>query len=317
MHQYAGVDLGATTVRAVVGTDAGVAGADRRPTPRESGIAVTEAVLDALRAACDDAGVAPKAVAAAGVASFGPLDIAEGVVRNPANLPDAVDTIPLVGPAEKLIDGPVYLHNDATAGVIGERFHADANPEHMVYLTISSGIGAGVVVDGTVLRGWDGNAGEVGHITVDPAGEMRCGCGRRGHWEAYGAGENLPDYARHLHDGEETALPLDSEEFEAADIFAHADSDPLAARVIERMTAWNVQGVAALVHAYAPLVVSVGGAVALNNPEHVVAPLSERIEGEVLTNVPEIRPSALGEDVVVRGALASAMTGGTGDESRL
>jgi len=225
--------------------------------------------------------------------------------------------IPLVGPVEKLIDGPVSLHNDATAGVIGERFHAETNPDDMVYLTISSGIGAGVVVDGTVLGGWDGNAGEVGHVTVDPAGAMRCGCGRRGHWEAYCAGENLPDYARHLHDGDETALGLEREGFEAADIFAHADSDPLADRVLDRMTTWNVQGVATVVHAYAPLVVSVGGAVALNNPERVIGPLAERIEGEVLANVPEIRPSTLGQDVVVRGALASAMTGGTGDRARL
>jgi len=318
MQQYAGVDLGATKIRAVVGTDAVVTGADRRPTPQgPSGIDVTEAVLDALRAACDDAGVEPRSLAAAGLASFGPLDIAEGVVRNPANLPDSIDVIPLVGPVENLIGGPVYLHNDATAGVIGERFEAATNPDNMVYLTISSGIGAGVVADGTVLRGWDGNAGEVGHVTVDPRGAMTCGCGRPGHWEAYCSGENIPRYAKYLHDGEETLLPLDSPEFDAATVFEYAGTDDFADRVIERVTAWNVQGVAAVVHAYAPLVVSVGGAVALNNPELVVDPLGERIEEELVANVPEIRVSTLGNDVVVQGALASAMTGGTGDASRL
>ena len=80
MACYAGVDLGATNVRAVVGDDEGtVVGSDRRATPQgRSGIAVTEAVLDTIRAACRDAGVDPGALAAAGVGSFGPLDLAEG-----------------------------------------------------------------------------------------------------------------------------------------------------------------------------------------------------------------------------------------------
>ena len=121
MAYYAGVDLGATNVRAMVGDgDGTVVGRDRRVTPQgPSGIAVTEAVLEAVRAACADADVDPDAVDAAGVGSFGPLDLAEGTVTSPANLEDSVERIPLVGPLENLVDGPVYLHNDTSAGVIG------------------------------------------------------------------------------------------------------------------------------------------------------------------------------------------------------
>ena len=319
MACYAGVDLGATNVRAVVGDDEGtVVGSDRRETPRgPSGIAVTEAVLDALRAACHDAGIDPGSLAAAGVGSFGPLDLAEGAVIEPANLPDGVDRVPLRGPVENLVDGPVYLHNDTTAGVVGERFHAARNPDDMVYLTFSTGIGAGICVDGHVLAGWDGNAGEVGHVTVDPAGAMTCGCGHDGHWEAYCSGTGIPRYARHLHDGGETDLPLQSTSFTAADVFAAAGDDPLADRVLERVVDWNALGVATVVHAYAPIVIAVGGAVALNNPEVVLGGLRERVPDLVMSNVPEIRSTALGNEVVVRGALASAMTGGTGDRRRL
>ena len=319
MAYYAGVDLGATNVRAVVGDDDGtVIGRDRRPTPQgPSGIAVTEAVLDAVRAACEAAGVAPGDVAAAGVGSVGPLDLAAGTVEGPANLPDGVGTIPLTGPLEELVDAPVHLHNDTAAGVIGERFHAERNPDDMVYLTISSGIGAGVCVDGHVLSGWDGNAGEVGHATLDPGEEMACGCGGAGHWEAYCSGNSIPRFARHLHDGEATDLSLDSPEFSAADVFAAAGADPLADRVLERVAEFNALGVASLVHAYAPIIVYVGGAVALNNPEFVVEGLRERVPGRVMANVPEIELTTLGDDVVVRGALASAMTGGTGDRHRL
>jgi len=76
-------------------------------------------------------------------------------------------------------------------------------------------------------------------------------------------------------------------------------------------------GVANLVHAYAPLVVNVGGAVALKNPERVLDPIRERLPEMVMSNVPELRLTTLGDSVVVRGALASAMTAGTGDRSRM
>ena len=318
MPWYAGLDVGATNLRAVVATaESDIEGAYRRSTPRSSGIAITEAVLESLRQACDGAGLEPTELTAVGVGSIGPLDVADGVVQDPANLPDAVEQIPLTGPLEKLVDAPVYLHNDANAGVIGERFYAEYNPNNMVYLTISSGIGAGVIVDGTVLSAWDGNAGEVGHIPVDSNGALRCGCGKRGHWEAYCSGNNVPRYARYLyetdscHEIRDTSLPLDSETFEAADVFAAAGEDAFADRVLERVAEWNARGVTALVHAYAPMVVYVGGAVALNNP-FVVEELRERVPELVMTNVPDIRPSTLGDDIVVKGALASAITRGTG-----
>jgi glucokinase len=319
MASYAGVDLGATNVRAVVGDEDGtVLGRDRRATPQgPSGIVVTETVLDAVRAACRDADIEPDAVAAAGVGSFGPLDLAAGTVTSPANLSDSVESVPLVGPLENLVDAPVSLHNDTSAGVIGERFHAARNPDDMVYLTISSGIGAGVCVDGHVLSGWDGNAGEIGHATLDPDGEMACGCGGAGHWEAYCSGNGIPRYARHLHDGTPTDLSLDDAEFSAADVFAAAGGDDFADRVLERVAEFNALGVAALVHAYAPIVVHVGGGVALNNPEVVVGGLRERVPEHVMTNVPEIGLTTLGDDAVLKGALASAMTGGTGDRRRL
>lgn len=322
MASYVGVDLGATNVRAVVGDEeARILGKARRSTPNgPTGIAITEAVLDVVRDACEEAAVDPKAVAAAGVASFGPFDLADGAVDNPANFPDTVDRIPLTGPLGKLLGtDEIHLHNDTAAGVIGERFHSERNPDDMVYLTVSSGIGTGVCVDGHVLSGWDGNAGEFGHVVVDPDGAMTCGCGRDGHWEAYCSGENVPKYARHLHETADVAtdLPVDSAEFGAADVFTAHGEDPLADLVVERVQQWNLIGVTNIVHAYAPLVVFVGGAVALKNPELVVDHVREHLESQVFTNVPDVRLTELGDDVVVKGALASALTGGTGDRSHL
>ncbi|ELZ24245.1 glucokinase [Halosimplex carlsbadense 2-9-1] len=323
MATYAGVDLGATNIRAVVGDETGRVVASRRTgTPQgPNGITVTEAVLDALRGAADEADVDPTRIAAVGIGSIGPLDLAEGAIDNPANLPDTIDRIPLTGPVGELVDSDdIYLHNDTTAGVIGERFYSDRNPDDMIYLTISSGIGAGVCVDGEVVGGWDGNAGEVGHMTVDPQGFMTCGCGIDGHWEAYCSGNNIFRYAQELHDRDpvETSMPLESADFSSADVFAHAEEgDDFAEYVLDQMTQWNVVATANMIHAFAPLVIYVGGAVTLNNPDRILDPIRERLDAVVFGNVPDVQLTTLGDDVVVKGALASAMTAGTGDRSRV
>ena len=322
MAYYVGVDLGATNVRTALADGSGrILARAHGPTPRgPNGIAVTEAILSLIREACGDAGVVPSTVTACGIGSIGPLDLAAGAVENPANLPDRIERIPITGPVSNLLQTDrLYLHNDTVAGVIGERFHSERNPDDMVYVTISSGIGAGVCVDGHVIGGWDGNAGEVGHLTLDPHGFMTCGCGHEGHWEAYCSGNNIPYYAKRLHDEDpiETALPLDDPDFSAVDVFAHADEDTFADHVITQLGHWNAMGIANIVHAYAPLVVSIGGAVALNNPERTLDPIREQLDDMVMTNIPELKLTDLGDEVVLKGAVASALTGGTGDRSTL
>ncbi|WP_049980573.1 ROK family protein [Halolamina rubra] len=314
---YAGVDLGASNIKAVVGPESGsVVSRARRRTPRgPDGDAVAEAMVAATREALDDAGVAPGEIVRGSVASIGPLDKAAGELGRSANLGPNVDRVPLSAPLSELLDAEVSVLNDANAGVVGERFYADRTPDDMAYLTISSGIGAGVAVDGRVLSGWDGNAAEVGHNTVEIGG-LTCGCGADGHWEAYCSGTNIPRHARHVHETEGVPTDLDLDEIDAKDVFEAAD-DPLAERVIERMQAYNAAGVADLVHAYAPLVVYVGGAVARNNPEQVVDPIRERLPELVMTNVPEVRLTSLGDEATVRGALAAAITAGRNDRSQL
>jgi glucokinase len=329
MAAFAGVDLGATHLRAVVaeaGADApanadvsgpdavSIVGRARRSTPQgPTGEAVTAGVLDCLRNACVDAGVDPTDLAGVGIGSIGPLDADAGDVVRPPNLAGDVDRVRLVGPIADLTGRSpgdrVVLHNDTIAAIVGERELLEDTPENAVYLTISSGIGAGVCVDGTVLSGWKGNAGEVGHVTVDSAGRLTCGCGKPGHWEAYCSGDNLPEFARLLHEEERTAtsLPLAADDFAAPDVFAHAPDDPFAALVVDRVADLNALGVATIAHAYAPEVVSIGGSVALENETLVIDAIRDRLDDLVITNVPEVRPTPLGEDVVVKGALASAI----------
>ena len=322
MAVYAGIDLGASYVRALVGDETGdELGTSRRETPQgPTGIAVTEGVLDTLRAACDDAGVEPTDLEAVGIGSIGPLNLADGSLGSPANLPDTIESVPLTGPISNLTETEeVHLHNDAIAGVIGERFHSERNPDDMVYLTISTGIGAGIAVDGHILSGWDGNAGEVGHLTLDPEGTMTCGCGKDGHWEAYASGQNIPRYAREYYQSGdwETDMPVMDADFTAADLFEYAGEDEFADALIDRLALFNTMGVANIVQSYAPLVIYIGGAVAENNPELVVEKIRQRLPEMAFVNIPEIKLTTLGDDVVLKGALASALTEGTGDQRKL
>lgn len=312
MTYVAGLDVGATNVRAAVADESGrIVERVKRPTPQtDIGIEVTEAVLDAFREVTAAADLDPTEIVAVGIGSIGPLDLADGVIGTPANLSQKIEQIPLVGPIQNVVGHErVFLRNDATTGVVGERFYGERTPDNMVYLTISSGIGAGVIVDGTLVRGWDGNAGEVGHMIVDAEGRRTCGCGRDGHWEAYASGDNIPAYARDLADrlDVETDLPLSDPEFSAVDVYDATD-DPLAEAVRTKVTEWNVVGVANVIQAYAPFVVAVGGSVAVENPETVVQPLIDDVPDEVFVNVPEIRLTKFGDDVVLRGAIALAIT---------
>jgi len=253
----AGIDVGATNLRGAVADGEGtMLGRTRAETPTgPDGSAVTDAVLDVLRQACADAGVDPADLTGVGIGSMGPLDVEAGAVTDPPNLP-GVGRIELVDPVRTECDCPVALGNDAVAGALAERFYGGV-PPNTVYLTVSSGIGAGAVVDGHLLRGAAGNAAEMGHVVVESDG-LACGCGGQGHWEAYCSGEGIPAFLRHLARGVDVDTGLSLDDFTAADVFG-APGDPLAARALDRIGAYNARGVAAVTHAFDPELVTVGG----------------------------------------------------------
>ncbi|MHB9286205.1 ROK family protein [Halobacteriales archaeon Cl-PHB] len=309
MRAYVGVDLGATNVKTAVGdADGAVVGRDRRPTPSDAGgEAIAAAVVESIRCSLAEAGV-DGPIERVGIGSIGPLDRDAGVVVDPVNLP-AAHCIPISDHVEAAIGAPVVLHNDATVGAIGECYFGDETPRNLVYLTLSTGVGAGVICDGRVLDGANGNAGEVGHLTLDPDAEVICGCGAVGHWEAFCGGANLPAYAESLR--ETTGVDGDERFDLPAAIFAATGSDPLADLVVERIGRWNAVGVASVVQAFDPEQVVLGGAVALNNPAAILDPIEARLPEMLLGDAPNLRLTDRGDTAVVDGALASAYTNGS------
>lgn len=311
MNYYLGIDIGATSLSAVVATEEldGIGRATNRTPDGSSEVTILEELLRTVEAACETGGVDPTEISAAGIGSIGPLDQDAGAIVETVNVSGTDSRIQLVQPLRTVLGTDrISLRNDAICGVIGERYVAESETENMVYLTMSTGIGAGVVVDGNVIFGSDGNAGEVGHMTIDPAGTMNCQCGAAGHWEAYCSGANIPHYAAHLRREEaiETELRSNEAGFTAKDVFDSVGEDDLATRVVERVGRWNTIGFANVVQAFAPTATAVGGAVALDNPDLVLDPIRQRISEHVMLDVPEIRLAELGEDVVLMGALLLA-----------
>lgn len=308
-----GIDLGATNQRAAVAdADGEPLAIERRETPRDTdGPAVAQAVARTLEAAAESAGLDVATLDAVGVGTIGPLDRSAGTVIQPPNLP-SVDRIPLKDVLIALIGHPrVHVENDAVAGLVGERAATAEPGANLVYLTLSTGLGAGVAVDGHVLRGRAGNAAEVGHLVVEPDGRP-CGCGGAGHWEAYCSGIAIPELAGDLaaRSDLETVLPVEAGTFSAAEVFDAAGEDPLADRVVATVQRYNAFGIADLIHAYAPDRIAVGGAVALENPSVIIEPLPDAVGAHTMLSAPEIEPATHGHDAVLRGALALAAAGG-------
>jgi len=192
-----GVDLGGTQIRTAVLRGAQLlsrvsllTGED--PVPER----LIPRIHDAIQQALDEAHTTLDQVVGIGIAAPGPLDSHTGVVFSPPNLP-GWDNVPLRDLFEKHYSSkiPVYLENDANAAGLGEYlFGAGRGSRDIVYLTLSTGIGGGVIVDGNIMEGTSGTAGELGHMTIDWHGE-RCNCGNIGCLEQLASGTAIARHA--------------------------------------------------------------------------------------------------------------------------
>jgi glucokinase len=192
MSQAIGVDVGGTKIAAgLVDEDGAVRATTRRDTPSTDPDKIEEAISDVVRDLADG-----HDVEAVGLAAAGLVDADRSTVLFAPNL--AWRRERLREAVEKRCGLPVVVENDANAAAWGEaRFGAGQGEAYVVMLTIGTGLGGGIVVDGRMYRGRNGIAAEFGHITVEEGGR-RCGCGSRGCWERYASGTALVREAREL-----------------------------------------------------------------------------------------------------------------------
>jgi glucokinase len=265
-------------------------------------------------------------IAAVGIATIGPMDMRSGELFNVANLPmeTRIDRIPLRKPVEDTLDVPVFMINDASAAALAEHmFGAGIGLANLVYITLSTGIGGGVIVDNNLLKGKDGNAHEIGHIVVDMEEKLVCGCGGRGHWEAYCSGSGIPKYTKLIAESREelwyssllyreTGGYLDKVTSKLVYDLARR-GDEFSMKIVEDLGRINAMGFASVINVYDPELITVGGSIALYNSD-LILPYIERWVGRYTVNrIPRIIVTPLGADIGLYGGMAVAVKGLKGE----
>lgn len=318
-EHWIGIDLGGTWVRVVVSDEKGYfLTKTTERVDRKSAKSISAQMIRLGRFLCDKQGLNIKSIKGVGIAATGPLSQAEGALIHPTAI--RFDYVPLTKPISENLGVPSYLINDAAGAALGERmFGAAKGLDNYVYVTISTGIGCGAMVNGTLLLGKDGNAHEVGHIVIDFEGRLTCGCGKRGHWEAYCSGSNLPNFIRmKLKNMPEKTVKEsllfkracgDLSRLVASDLFEAAkEGDTISNRLIENIGVLNAIGFANVINAYDPSLITVGGTVTLKNKRMILRPIIKHVKDYTINRVPRIMVTPLGDDVGLYGAIATALT---------
>jgi glucokinase len=302
-------DLGGTNLRAAI-IDANGEILLRRQveTPESATTAeITSCVVELFRMVAEETDARPAALC---VATAGLVDADQGKVLASSNIPGFRDLV-LTKPLQKALDLPSFIENDANAAALGEyRFGAGQGARHLLHITIGTGIGGGIVVEGRLYRGAHGLAGEVGHMIIEPSGP-RCPCGSRGCLEAmvsgtaFGrrAGELLAagksaQLSKLVGDGEATSEYL----FEAA-----AAGDRVCEAEIRHGGHLLGLGIGSLVNILDPTRVTLSGGL-LAMGEMLLGPMETAMRSLAYgpASGTEIAQSTLGEDAGLLGAAAVA-----------
>ncbi|HEX9609803.1 MAG TPA: ROK family protein [Candidatus Limnocylindria bacterium] len=306
------IDLGGTQIRAALITpDLEVHARRAIQTADEQGVqSVVARICDLAVAVREDAAAAglPRPIGV-GISAPGPLDPWRGVVVSPPNLEGWRD-VPLVAPVEGALELPTFLERDTNVAVLAEwRYGAAQGARNVIYITVSTGIGGGIVAEGRPIIGPDGTAGEVGHLTVEIDGPM-CGCGRVGHVEAIGSGTALAREARALlaaGTAPVLARLAESAPEVDAELLARAadEGDAACAEALERAWVAIGAGCASLVNVLNPEVIVIGGSIAEHRPRVIEVARAEIVRRafEVPARRVRVVPPALGDDVSLIGAL--------------
>lgn len=314
---FAGVDLGGTNVSAVLaGADGKVVTEAKQPTKSHEG---PEAVLERIGRLVNDLAIhSGEKPVALGMGVPGLIDLANGITKFLPNFPTQWREVPVRAILESRIGCPVYLLNDARAATLGElAFGSGRDAGTMIFFTLGTGVGGGVVVDRKLRLGPLGAAGEIGHQTILPDGPL-CGCGNRGCLETLASGPAITaEGVRLLLAGNAPKLHErcggDPAKVSPATMGAAAsDGDASVAAAIRRAAEWLGIGAANLVTSLHPDLIVLGGGVA-ELGDLLLVPVRETIVrrvGMFPADAVRVERSALGDKAGLMGAVALARDGG-------
>lgn len=269
--------------------------------------AVMRRIIDTINYVID--GSEKNLIKSIGIGSPGPLDVKNGVIIENSNLP--FKNFEIVKTIRETYDLPTYLDNDANVATLGEfMFGAGKGTENMVFITASTGIGGGAVINGKLFRGTTGNALEIGHTIVANEGP-RCGCGNIGCAEALGSGTAIGKRAKEAVDTNVETSLKNYENVTSKEVFKEAaNGDRVAKNILE--TSLNYLGIAVAntITNFDPEKVVIGGGVI--NGGSIVLDTIRRVVGEralkTFVDSCTVEKAVLGGKAGVLGAAALAIT---------
>ncbi len=261
-----GIDLGGTKIlTAVINPRGEILSRDRSVTPAQEGPqAVVKSILESTNRALEQAHIAASGLTAVGLGAPGLSNPDTGILYTSPHLPKLKD-VPLRDIIQKELGIKTFLINDANAAAIGElHYGAGKGVSHFIYITVSTGIGGGIIIDGRIYTGSSGLAGEVGHMVIDDNGPQ-CTCGNKGCWETLASGNALAREARHrINQGAVTSIlefvDGDIEKVNAEAIHEAAKAgDRLANELIAQTAYYLGVGLTNLINIFNPEVIVIGG----------------------------------------------------------
>jgi glucokinase len=288
------VDLGGTKIAAAVVVPDGkvvarhycltLAGKGRK--------AVIDRLLSAVDAAMSEANLTSSELAGVGIAAAGIIDTNRGIVTTSPNLP-GWRNVPLRDIIAERLGLIAYLINDASAAALGEhRFGAGKGVNNLIYLTVSTGIGGGIITDGKLYSGTDGCAGEIGHMIIEAHGPQ-CNCGRLGCLEALASGSAITKEAvRRLRQGEPSFIAELADgklESVTAEIIAVAakQGDKMACEMVSKAANYLGIGLANLTNIFNPEMIVIGGG--LSNMGRMLLAPARKVVKEIAFRLPAKR----------------------------
>ena len=317
---FVGVDVGGTNIKiGVVDNDGQIIADTKFPTMPNSPVAVaiehTQKELDELLS-CNS--ISWDDVATVGLGTPGPMDIKNGVILTPTNLP-AWHNSPIQSLLSDALSKPVTYANDAGAAAFGEFWIGKGRDvESMVLLTLGTGVGGGIIVDDFSVDGANSHGAEVGHMTIETGLNARvCGCGQAGHLEAYASATALVDRTvEALGDpklGANSVLRRQAGEASPLSALmisnAATEGDELANRMVSETAVYLGRGIAQLAHIIDPVSFILGGAMNFGGDS---SPLGKKFLDEVKAEVRRLVFPVLGERLIVEFAQLGSEAGFVG-----
>ena len=293
-----GLDVGGTKTAVVLGThDADILERIEFATEHERGY---QHALDTI---VEIATPMVENASAVSVSIGGPLECERGIIYAPANLP-SWDAVPLKEEMEKRLGLPTYVEHDGNAGALAEwMFGAGKGTRHLVFLTLGTGLGAGLILNGHLYRGANDYAGEVGHVRMADDGPV--GCRKAGSWEGFCAG---PGLGYHLSKLAPERFPPETTTGKDA-VQAILRDDPDGLRALEVQAKWLGRGLAMLVDILNPEVI-VLGSLGVRLSGRMIEPAVRYMKEEAMTGAAEacrVVPAGLGEAIGDIACLCAAI----------